>query len=262
MARPSFAQLSLFGPEEPRCSAPSQDERKSAFTLLPDIPYTLKRMRRRSVGLRIGPMGLEVSAPWYVSQTEINRIVAQKRRWIERKLAERAQWREREGVGAMRFEDGGLIPYRGSRIRIAVCGAPKTTFLADQATLSLALPPTAETTRIRETTLAWLVNQAQCVIGERLSYFENKTGLVPRTWRLSNTRGRWGSCSSSGSIRLCWRLIFFSDDVIDYVVVHELTHLKHMDHSVRFWQALQAILPDYVRAREKLLGVPAEELEF
>ena len=55
---------------------------------------------------------------------------------------------------------------------------------------------------------------------------------------------------------------FFTDDVIDYVVVHELTHIKHMDHSTRFWQAVQEVLPDYVRSREKLLGVPAGELEF
>ena len=264
MRNPNPEQLDLFGKNEEsrKVSATSQSENKASFSLLPPISYVLKRARRQSVGLRVGPTGLVVSAPRYVSQTEIDRIVEQKRAWIEKKLAERAKWREREGVSAMRFEDGGLIPFRGSRIRIAVLGVPKTSLLADQKTLALALPPGAESNRIREATLAWLVSQAEGLIGERIDYYAAQTGLVPRTWRLSNTRGRWGSCSADGSIRLCWRLIFFTDDVIDYVVVHELTHIKHMDHSVRFWRAVQEVLPDYVSAREKLLGVPAGELEF
>ncbi len=264
MTHLSPEQLSLFDASENK--APTtfsfRSEGKATLTLTPQIPYVLKRVRRRSVGLRIGPAGLEVSAPRYVSQTEIDRIIAQKRTWIEKKLAERAAWREREGIGAMRFENGGMTPYRGSRLCLAVLGVTKTGLLSDGKTLALALPPTAEVSRIREAALAWLVSQAQSVIGERMTYWTAKTGLTPRSWRLSNTHARWGSCSADRSIRLCWRLIFFTDDVIDYVVVHELTHIKHMDHSTRFWQAVQEVLPDYVRSREKLLGVPAGELEF
>ena len=264
MTHPAPEQLSLFDATDNKApSTPSsRSEGNTLLTLTPQIPYVLKRVRRRSIGLRIGPAGLEVSAPRYVSQTEIDRIVTQKRGWIEKKLAERAAWREREGIGAMRFENGGLIPYRGSRLSLSVLGVPKTGLLTDGKTLALALPPTAESSRIREAALAWLVSQAQNVIGERMRYWIAKTGLTPRSWRLSNTHARWGSCSVDRSIRLCWRLIFFPDDVIDYVVVHELTHIKHMDHSTRFWQDVQEVLPDYVHSREKLLGVPAGELEF
>ena len=129
-------------------------------------------------------------------------------------------------------------------------------------TLAVALPQGADTTRIRETVRAWLYAKAEELIGERLKFYSEKTGLTPSSWHLTNAHGRWGSCSAKRVVRLSWRLIFFTDDVIDYVVVHELTHLAHMDHSAAFWKDVEAVYPAYVEVRTKLMGVPLGELVF
>ena len=262
-------QFSLFGEEKKFDGIPKRESSRNSLrqtdAVTPsrrEIPYRLKRVRRRSVGLRIGVNGLEVSAPRWVSVVEIERIIEEKRQWIEKKLSEREAWRRNAEIDKIRFETGGLIPYRGQRIKIVVGSAAKTELLSDGKTLAVALPQDAESSRVRESVRAWLTKEAERVIGERLKLFSSKTGLIPARWRLSSAHGRWGSCSADRVIRFSWRLIFFEDDVIDYVVAHELTHLKHMDHSERFWKSLEKIFPGYVQSRSKLMGIPAGELVF
>ena len=257
-------QLSLFDEDAedfPPAPPPKTPQKDSNSILTREIPYTLKRVRRHTIGLQIGVNGLEVSAPRWVSIREIERVIEEKRAWIERKLTERETWREKEAVDAIRFEEGGLIPYRGMRVKISL-GRPKTELLEEGKILAVALPLNAEESRVREAVRVWLVSEAERRIGERLKFYSEKAHLVPSSWRLANTRGRWGSCTTKGVIRLCWRLIFFTDDVLDYVVVHELAHLAHMDHSESFWKTVEGIYPAYVEARAKLMGVPAGELVF
>ena len=266
-------QFSLFGEDEAplsKIASPitnpikaDSNSRETDFhpVLTREIPYTLKRVRARSIHLRIGVNGLEVTAPKWVSIRAIEEAIEEKRAWIEKKMAERDAWRKEEGISSMRFEEKGLIPYRGSRVEISL-GHAKTELLSDGKTLAVALPQGADTTRIRETVRAWLYAKAEELIGERLKFYSEKTGLTPSSWHLTNAHGRWGSCSAKRVVRLSWRLIFFTDDVIDYVVVHELTHLAHMDHSAAFWKDVEAVYPAYVEVRTKLMGVPLGELVF
>jgi predicted metal-dependent hydrolase len=85
-----------------------------------------------------------------------------------------------------------------------------------------------------------------------LAHYAPQVGVHFRDFALSSATTRWGSCSSTGTIRLNWRLIHFSLDVIDYVVVHELAHLREMNHSPRFWAVVEAVMPDYRHARATL----------
>ena len=80
--------------------------------------------------------------------------------------------------------------------------------------------------------------------------------MAPKRWALSSARTRWGSCAADGSIRLNWRLMHFPVEIIDYVVAHELAHLREMNHGPRFWSAVGELFPDWKRAREWLRGFP------
>ena len=86
----------------------------------------------------------------------------------------------------------------------------------------------------------------------RAEYLENLTGLKAAKWRISNTDARWGSCNRSGTIALTWKLIQCPAEAIDYVIIHELSHLKHLDHSPNFWLTVEHYCPEYRRRRSEL----------
>ena len=119
-------------------------------------------------------------------------------------------------------------------------------------TLHVALPPSATAAQIRDAVQSWLQRQARRVFEERCRHFAAQLGVRCTRLSLSSAQTRWGSASASGAIRLNWRLIHFALPTIDYVVAHELAHLRHMDHSPRFWDVVRSVTPDYERAREAL----------
>ena len=126
--------------------------------------------------------------------------------------------------------------------------------------LWLGVPALADAQLIRERVQRWLHVQALEVFGERLPVYAAKLGVEFRAYALSSAATRWGSCSSDGKIRLNWRLIHFPVHVIDYVVAHELAHLREMNHSPRFWATVESIFPDFREARHTLKHHPPELL--
>jgi len=129
-------------------------------------------------------------------------------------------------------------------------------FDAAAGELHLGLPPDCEPARMRAAAQAWLQARARALFEQRCRHFAAQMGLCYSKLSLSSAQTRWGSASSSGAIRLNWRLIHFAPAVIDYVVVHELAHLREMNHSARFWAVVAAVLPDYEQARARLREEP------
>jgi predicted metal-dependent hydrolase len=114
------------------------------------------------------------------------------------------------------------------------------------------LAHSASAAQIRDAAQAWLMRHAKQLFEERLNHFAPALGVRWQRLSLSSAGTRWGSASADGSIRLNWRLIHFKLSVIDYVVVHELSHLRVMDHSPRFWDTVRNIVPDYAELRGQL----------
>jgi len=123
-------------------------------------------------------------------------------------------------------------------------------------TLRLGLPLNAEPEQIRDAVQAWLMRQAKALFVERLDHFAPQLGVQWQRVSLSSAATRWGSASANGAIRLNWRLVHHKRDVIDYVVAHELSHLRVMDHSPRFWETVQSVMPDYAQRRRVLKDEP------
>ncbi|MES1163309.1 MAG: DUF2145 domain-containing protein, partial [Rhizobacter sp.] len=119
-------------------------------------------------------------------------------------------------------------------------------------TLHIGLPHTAAPAQIRDAVQSWLQRQARRVFEERCQLYTQRLGVRYTRLTLSSAQTRWGSASADGSIRLNWRLIHFALPTIDYVVTHELAHLREMNHSPRFWDVVRSVLPDYERSRETL----------
>jgi predicted metal-dependent hydrolase len=136
--------------------------------------------------------------------------------------------------GAQLNSDGASLP-----------GVPRLT-------LHLGLPQSATQDQIRELVQSWLQRQARRVFEERCSHFAQQLGVRVQRLSLSSASTRWGSASASGAVRLNWRLIHFALPVIDYVVAHELAHLREMNHSPAFWEVVRSVLPDFERSRGAL----------
>ncbi|EYC52722.1 metal-dependent hydrolase [Hylemonella gracilis str. Niagara R] len=131
-------------------------------------------------------------------------------------------------------------------------GAETTVSDTTGRTLRLDLPADAPPVLVREVVHAWFLEEARALFAQRLDHY---APLLQVTWRklaLSNARTRWGSASSDGRIHLNWRLMHMPLKVIDYVVVHELSHLRVMDHSPRFWDTVRSVMPDYQDHRQHL----------
>lgn len=217
------------------------------------IHYRLRRARRRSIGFTIDDRGLTVAAPRWVSLAEIEAAIAEKQRWIRRKLAEYRDWQARQPLQRVHFGDGGTLLLLGRELTLRLRpGAERTRLAEGEGELHLALPPQAAEAQVRDAVLAWLKSEARRVLGERLQAIAARQDRRPRSWSLSSARSQWGACTHDGHIRLNWRLVHFSPAVIDYVVAHELAHLRELNHSPRFWQAVGQLLPGFEAARAEV----------
>jgi len=251
-------QLTLFDEPPGSIAAPAasvpQGTRRLAIGTEP-IHYTLRRARRRSIGFTIDERGLTVAAPRWVSLAEIEAAIAEKQRWIRRKLAEYREWQARQPLQRVHFSDGGTLLLLGRTVTLRLRPDAERNRFTDAATgaeLHLALPPQAGEPQVRDAVLAVLKAEASRVLGERLRLLAARQAVQPRSWSLSSARSQWGACTHDGHIRLNWRLVHFSAAVIDYVVAHELAHLQEMNHSPRFWKTVGTLLPGFEAARDEV----------
>lgn len=227
-----------------------------------DVAYEFKRGKRRTIGLSVGPEGLSVRAPRWTTVGEVEAFIHDKSGWVLDKL--RAA---RERASALEhartvWADGASFDFLGRRVRIQLDPA-QARGTADallepapqaggEATLYLGLAHNASEAQIRDAAQAWLMRQALQVFTESLARFSPQLGVSYQKLRLSSAGTRWGSASADGTIRLNWRLIHLKPEMIDYVVVHELSHLRHMDHSPQFWDVVASVMPDHLERRKAL----------
>lgn len=212
------------------------------------IGYTLRRSRkRRSIVLVIDERGLRVSVPWRARHAAIETELRRHEAWILRKHAE---WVERRPVPCT-WRDGETLLLLGEALRLTLSNAPQAVCRQADRLVVGALPLSAPQA-IAGQVKAWLREQALACFHSRVSCHLPLLGVAEPRVRLSNAKTRWGSCHAAGRISLNWRLIQMPLRLIDYVVVHELAHLREMNHSPGFWRIVADVLPDYAARRREL----------
>ncbi len=225
------------------------------------VAYELRRARRRSIGFVVGAEGLSVSAPRWVALADVEAALREKSPWILRKLHEQRERARRLESARIDWRDGTAIPFLGDTVIVVVDPRATGAVLNADAqalpgvprlTLHLGLPQQAAPEQIRDAVQSWLQRQARRVFEERCAVFALRLRVRVRRLSLSSASTRWGSASADGSVRLNWRLVHFALPVIDYVVTHELAHLREMNHSAAFWDVVRSVLPDYEESRRVL----------
>ncbi|WCM20348.1 M48 family metallopeptidase [Paraburkholderia bryophila] len=248
-------------PQSAGLLAPDGSKLRSLVVGSRTLHYALKRSGRRSIGFAIDSTGLTITAPRWVTLADIETAITEKQRWIFAKLIEWQTRVEQRALPKVDWKDGAEVPYLGQPVRV-ILGSPRGTlqFSASDSALQVPLPLQADPQQIKDRVQGWLQGEAKRLFGERLAIYSEKLGVSYRTYALSSAATRWGSCSSDGKIRLNWRLIHFPLSIIDYVVAHELAHLREMNHSPRFWQTVESIFPEFREARQTLKSHPPELL--
>lgn len=214
------------------------------------ISYTLKRSgKRRSIGLRIDDKGLTVSMPLRASEQWLHDVLRERADWLVQKLE---HWQAKKAPPIC-WEDGASIPFRGEEFTLQLM--PKQRGALPQLHEEILYVPVgapADATHIEKVVTHWYRCEALRVFGECADYFAPLLQVAPREIKLSSARTQWGSCTTRGVVRLNWQLVKMPLHLIDYVVVHELAHLREMNHSPAFWRVVESACPDYKQCRAEL----------
>lgn len=221
------------------------------------VPFivTRSRKRRRTVAFKMQADGtLVVMAPQSAGLRALQKLAQQNAAWVARKLAERDR-----GPVRCDFSDGSVLPYLGHAcvIRLTVGGGASGSCSLRRRAWHVHVPdetlsPEARAAETRLELQLWLKRRARVLLKKRLDLWAVRMGLSRYRFVLAGAEHRWGSCSTDDTIRLNWRLILSPLPLLDYVVVHELAHIRHKDHSAFFWGLVERYIPDW-RARRKSL---------
>ncbi len=203
------------------------------------------RSERKSISLAVTDEArLVIRAPLHVSDRYIKDVVRKKTGWIRKKIEE---VKNRKPVPVKKFIQGEAFLYLGRSYPL---------LFGDKMGIDVQITDNLVVccgkTLARDVLIHWYRERAMEKISERCHHYSSMTALKPLSVKISNASKRWGSCSSRGSINFAWRLVMAPLEVIDYVVVHELTHLKELNHSKKFWNRVESVIPDY-RIRQKWL---------
>ncbi|MGC2165317.1 MAG: SprT family zinc-dependent metalloprotease [Gallionella sp.] len=225
-------------------------ERREATLAGEQISYTLKRRKgRRSIGLRIDDQGLTVSVPLRYSEQWLRDVLHDKADWVKSKLHD---WKSRV-VPEARWMTGEGIPYLGETLRLKVeHGLFSTQAYRSDKSLWVFVDSGEPMEGVKQSVMQWYRNEAERILAGRVAHFSTIMDVKAAGLRIAPTKSQWGSCTARGIVSLNLQLIKLSLRLVDYVVVHELAHLREMNHSAKFWNVVSAPCPDYARLRREL----------
>ena len=201
---------------------------------------------------------IEVVAPIRVSTSKIHAFVKAQKDWVLDATDKIEKRQKPKKLGSEHYVDGVFVPFLGQKIRLIVepSSLRRVKIELLEQGLKAHLPKQCvadeNSELIRHALIDWMKQQALAAVESCVELHAHKYNLNPRKIRIKTQKSRWGSCGIHNDINLNWLLILAPSDVLEYVVVHELCHIKERNHSVRFWQLVEAHLPEYQKSRKWL----------
>ena len=203
------------------------------------IEYALNRSNRKTIALYVRNGAVEVRAPLKAPKRDIDKFVASKEKWITDKLTDSISRRELRENFSLTY--GNNVLYHGKEYPIAAKPGDRVGFDGKR----FYMPPEMSPEQVKHACVQIYRMLAKRDLTIKTLGYTNQMGVMPIAVKINGAKTRWGSCSGKRNLNFSWRLIMADDDVIDYVVVHELAHITEMNHSARFWAIVGGLLPDY-----------------
>ncbi len=219
-----------------------------------NIKYIVNRRKRKTIGISITiEDGLKIAAPQHLTRRQIEEVIYSKSSWIIKKL----DALEKLNTDKKEYEIGEKFLYLGKeyilhKIESIDQDLPRITIDNTRIVIYAPAGILAQKEYIRKLIISWYIEQANHILPERMKWLCEKTKIYPAKVRIKEQKSRFGSCSTKRNINLNWRLIMAPIEVLDYVIVHELCHLKEMNHSKAFWALVESIVPEYKKHRDWL----------
>lgn len=221
--------------------------------------YTIRRSQRaKKTRIIVTPEKIEVVAPLGVSEQAIHNFVKDHKTWVE-VTSKKVKLRKKniKKITPVNYNNGALVPFRGNQVRIKLEQAlslNKIKVELDKENEFIIFVPKSNhnSDLIRLALIEWMKKQAYKDVEGYIKLYANKYNLYPRNVRIKTQKSRWGSCGIHNDININWLLILAPPEVLAYVVVHELCHIKERNHSARFWQLVEAHFPAYQKQRNWL----------
>jgi hypothetical protein len=221
------------------------------------IPFKfIKSEKSKYIRIGMSAKGMRVTAPQWLSYREVEEFLKSKSSWILKHY--HAFKSLKENKKARSWENGESIMFMGEEHKSKILNYVKkrTTVLFDREGFLIyvnELLKQSERDKSIESALRdWFIDKARDIIGERVEYFTGLTGLKYNSFKIKEQKTLWGSCSRKGNLNFNWKIIMAPQWVYDYVVLHEVCHLKHLNHSKVFWEMVGKYYPDYKKAHEWL----------
>ncbi len=212
-----------------------------------EVGYSLIRSkeRKKTLSLRVMPDGrIVIRAPYRTPLSEIESFFQSRREWVEKKLLEKDTRAGEDGRTARMFVSGDKFLYLGDwyPLEIQSRNSGRSPLSLSWSTFILDEERTDEA---RDLFITWYRDEAKRLFADRVEHYSKKLGLAARNIRITSAISRYGSCSPDNKLCFTWRLMMAPLAVIDYVIVHELVHVKVKNHSRRFWESVALAMPDY-----------------
>jgi len=214
------------------------------------IAEVIRTNRRKTADIRVEEGAVSVIVPVSTSIEKIDQLLVSKRLWIKEKMALQ---RDMVPASSKQFVSGEAFPYLGRNYRLKVEHGPFAPVKLLQGRLVVQMPESGQQPyMIRNAIVRWYKRQAEQKIREKVKRYAPIVGVEPESVNIKTFKSRWGSCTAKGELEFNWRIMLAPNRMVDYVVIHELCHLIHHDHSPEFWREVMRVMPDYLVCREWL----------
>ena len=206
--------------------------------------YEIVRSDRKTLSIEVHHQKVKVRAPKKAPEDWIESFVYQKAKWIARKLVEQAEKHENR----LKLHDGERISFMGLQRTLSISQGKTKVRVCDNDLLIQNKDLSHDS--ITKQLDRWLLSQARELLPKKVETWAKVMGLQKKLTgvRFRKTKTQWGHCTRQGTVQLNQLILLTPMSVIDYLIIHELSHLKHMNHSKRFWSLVQKYCPDYQRA--------------
>jgi len=205
----------------------------------------IRTKRRKTAHIRVEAEKIEVRIPHWVSEDWVDQWLSDRADWIQ------VKWREAYATSQrfqLRIEQGAFIPFLGSDYTLEWTLGKTSSVVLCKDRIQIVIntrSSKSEQDRVKQTLQNWYKQQANKVLSERLEYWQPKLGLYSNDMKIRGYKRRWGSCTASGLISFNWKLVLAEQNLIDYVVIHEIAHLQHLNHSQAFWNLVSQYCPEW-----------------
>ncbi|MEZ8656905.1 M48 family metallopeptidase [Vibrio splendidus] len=208
--------------------------------------------RRKTASIKVEEGEVIIVVPKLLERDKIDKLLASKHQWIVEKIA---QYQTTSPATMREYVSGESLPYLGRNYRLKVLKGDLAPTKLLNGRITVTVPePSTQTHYIRRALTNWYKRHADKKIREKVRRYESLVGVETGVVRTKEFKSRWGSCTPYGDLEFNWVIVMAPNRVVDYVVVHELCHLIHHDHSPQFWKEVERVMPDYKEHKEWLRG--------